>query len=248
MIRDQIIDYVELDHDPDFRWRGRAVTRIENLSDIAFAIALGMLITGVDAPRNVAGLREFLLYAFPTAAGFAVLFGLWHGHYTFFRRYGVADKTIVTLNALLIFVTLFMAYPLRFAFDSLFSWIITLFSGDYSRSLALGVDSYATAGELVGWFSLFYAVAFALFALMQGHVARKADVLKLSAYELAVTKAMHVTRWGQFLIALVTSAVCAFTIIGPAGGMLHSLFGLAYWVGVKRHPSAHLKLSDMPKT
>ncbi len=42
----------QLDHDPNFRWRGKAVTRIENLSDIAFAVALGMIISGVDAPRD----------------------------------------------------------------------------------------------------------------------------------------------------------------------------------------------------
>jgi len=84
MIRDTITDFKGLDHDPDFRWRGKNVTRIENLSDIAFAVALGMLITGVDAPRNVAGLREFLIYTIPTLAGFAVLLGLWNGHYTFF--------------------------------------------------------------------------------------------------------------------------------------------------------------------
>lgn len=244
MIRDAIADFKGLDHDPDFRWRGTNVTRIENLSDIAFAIALGMIISGVDAPRDVAGLRIFLLNAIPTAAGFAVLFGIWHGHYTFFRRYGVADKQIVVLNALLIFVVLFMAYPLRFAFDSLFAWITTMFTGDYSRSLEIGVFNYKIAGELVGWFSLLYAVAFGLFAFMQGHVIRKADQLFLSAYELAETKSMHVARWGQFLIALIASGLAFFSPIGPAAGALHAFFGVAYWFGQKRHPSNHLMLKS----
>lgn len=241
MIRDTITDFKGLDHDPDFRWRGTNVTRIENLSDIAFAIALGMIISGVDAPRDVAGLRVFLLNAIPTAAGFAVLFGIWHGHYTFFRRYGVADKTIVVLNALLIFIVLFMAYPLRFAFDSLFGWLTTLFTGDYSRSLEIGVVSYKIAGELVGWFSLLYALAFGLFALMQGHIIKKADLLFLSPYELAETKSMHVARWGQFFIALGASALAFFSLLGPAAGALHALFGLAYWFGNIRNPSKHLK-------
>ena len=69
MIRDSLKDFKGLDHDPNFRWRGTNVTRIENLSDIIFALALGMLISGVDAPRDIIGLRAFLWNIFPTALG-----------------------------------------------------------------------------------------------------------------------------------------------------------------------------------
>lgn len=243
MIRDTITDFKGLDHDPDFRWRGTNVTRIENLSDIAFAVALGMLITGVDAPRNVAGLREFLIYIFPTLAGFAVLLGLWNGHYTFFRRYGVADRKIIFLNAALIFVVLFMAYPLRFAFDSLFSWIRTLFTGDYTRSYELGINSFDIAGEIITYFSLFYATSFALFALMQGHVLKKADMLGLNPYELAITKMERFARWGQCLISLTVAVIAWFTPINAAAAILLSTFGIAYAVAKKRHPAEHLKAS-----
>ena len=41
-----------LDQDPYFQWRGDSVTRIENLSDIVFALALGMLVSSSSPPLN----------------------------------------------------------------------------------------------------------------------------------------------------------------------------------------------------
>jgi len=226
----------QLDHDPNFRWRGEAVTRIENLSDIAFALALGMLISGVDAPTNYLGLKKFLGSIVPAALGFTVLLGLWHSHYTFFRRYGVADGRILFLNAILIFVVLFMAYPLRFAFDSLFAFITLMFTGDFSRSAELGVSSMQIAGEFVAYFSLAYALAFAIFAMMYGHVLKRADLLALSPYELAVSRQMRTVRWLQFVISVVTASIAYFTPLGPIAGSLLGTFFLAYFWAHRRHP------------
>jgi uncharacterized membrane protein len=238
MLRDAVGK--QLDHDPNFRWRGEAVTRIENLSDIAFALALGMLISGVDAPTDYLSLKKFLWSIIPAALGFSVLLGLWHGHYTFFRRYGVADRRILFLNAILIFVVLFMAYPLRFAFDSLFAFLTTLVSGDYSRSQELGVTSMAVAGEFVAYFSLAYALAFAIFAMMYGHVLKRADLLALTASELATTRQLHTVRWVQFGIAMLTAGLAFFTPLGPIAGALLGFFFFAYWWAERRHPIPEL--------
>ena len=61
MLRGELIksDGLGLDNDPNFRWRGQAVTRIENLSDIVFALALGMLITTADPLRTFDDLQLF---------------------------------------------------------------------------------------------------------------------------------------------------------------------------------------------
>lgn len=233
MLRDAIGK--QLDHDPNFRWRGEAVTRIENLSDIAFAVALGMLISGVDAPRNLGDLRAFLGNIAPMAAGFAVLLGLWHAHYTFFRRYGVADKTIITLNAMLIFVILFMAYPLRFAFDSFFSWITTVFTGDYSRSLELGILSFDSAGEIFAYFAGFYAIAFMILALMLGHIVKKRDLLALSAYELSQTRQLAFARWGQCLISAVAGLLSWFTPLNAIMGIAMALFSIPFILAKRRY-------------
>lgn len=237
MIRDNLKDFKGLDHDPDFRWRGTNVTRIENLSDIVFAIALGMLISGVDAPRTLFDLREFLLNIIPTLLGFFVLLGLWNGHYTFFRRYGVADQRIIILNAALIFVVLFMAYPLRFAFDSLFGYITTLVTGDYSRSRSLGLRSFKDAAEIIAYFSLFFSAAFAILAAMQGHVLKKAELLSLNAHELAVSRQMRLVRRLQCGVTLLCAALAWFTVLGPAASVLLITFRPFFWIAKKRHPT-----------
>lgn len=237
MLRESLPDFKGLDHDPDFRWRGTNVTRIENLSDIVFAIALGMLITGVDAPRTLFDLRVFLINIAPTFLGFTVLLGLWNAHYTFFRRYGVADRKIIVLNALLIFIVLFMAYPLRFAFDSLVAYLTSLSTGDYSRAATLGLRSIRDAAEIITYFSLFYAAAFAVFALMQSHVLRKSGMLMFNAHEFAISKRMHFARWVQCTLCLICSAVSYFTPIGPAAAVLLSTFGLVFWVARRRYPT-----------
>jgi uncharacterized membrane protein len=236
MIRESLKDFKGLDHDPDFRWRGQNVTRIENLSDIVFAIALGMLVSGVDAPRTLLDLREFLLNIIPTALGFVVLLGLWNAHYTFFRRYGVADKTIIVLNAALIFVVLFMAYPLRFAFDSLFGYIINLLTQDYTRSINLGVMSYRNAAEIIAYFSLFFSAAFAILAAMQHHVLQKADLLSLNPHELAVSRQMRVVRLIQFGLTFLCALLAWFSPLGPAATVLMITFRPAFWMAKKRHP------------
>lgn len=226
----------QLDHDPAFRWRGEAVTRIENLSDIAFALALGMLISGVDAPTDYLGLKKFLWSIIPAALGFSVLLGLWQSHYTFFRRYGVADKTIIWLNAVLIFVVLFMAYPLRFAFDSLFAFLTTLVTGDFTRSQELGVTSMAVAGEFVAYFSLGYAVAFGLFALMYRHVIKRADLLDLNLYERAMTQRVHFSQLGKAVMSLIAAGLAWFTPLGPIAGSVLGGFFIAYWLAAWRYP------------
>lgn len=236
MIRDSLSELKGLDHDPDFRWRGSNVTRIENLSDIVFAIALGMLITGVDAPRTLLDLRGFLINIVPTILGFCVLLGLWNGHYTFFRRYGVADAKIIILNAVLIFIVLFMAYPLRFAFDSLFGFITQVVTGDYTRSINLGLRSYRDAAEIIVYFSLFYSAAFAVFALMQGHVLKKAELLSLNAHELAVSKQMHLVRWLQCGTTLLCAILAWFTPLGPAAAGLMATFRPLFFFAAKRYP------------
>lgn len=226
----------QLDHDPNFRWRGESVTRIENLSDIAFALALGMLISGVDAPRTVADLGAFLIFVVPAAFGVAVLLGIWISHYTFFRRYGVADKTIIIYNAALIFVVLYMAYPLRFAFDSLFAFVITQLTGDYSRSLELGVNSFETSGIIIAIFGVTYGVAYGLLWLMYGHVLRKADRLDLNDYERAMTRQTWVSMAINTVIALTAAGLAYFTALNGFAGFILALNSLTRVIAQRISP------------
>lgn len=119
-----------LDHDPHFEWRGQNVTRIENLSDIVFALALGMLLLTGAPPQTFSELVHFLISIIPVTASFVILVMIWNAHFVFFRRYALADNTIVLINSGLLLMVLFTAYPLRFIFDSFFWYMVGVFTGD----------------------------------------------------------------------------------------------------------------------
>ena len=220
MIRDVVGK--QLDHDPNFRWRGESVTRIENLSDIAFAVALGMIISGVDAPQTFPELIKFLIFSVPAAAAFAVLVEIWMSHYTFFRRYGSADTRIILYNAVLIFLVLYMAYPLRFAFDAFYAWAISMTTGDFSRHVEIGVMDFETSGYIIALFGGIYGCAYVILALMYGYVGRKrADVIGLDALERVITNRDTLTKWSQAGLAFLTALVGLFTPLnGMAGALL----------------------------
>lgn len=232
MIRGAISDFKGLDHDPDFRWRGTNVTRIENLSDIAFAIALGMIISGVEAPKTFSQLREFLFYLVPTGAAFAVMLQIWTVHYTFFRRYGVADKFIVRLNACLIFVVLYLAYPLWFTFSALYSWVLGQTTNDFSKAIEMGMTTNNSV-KTICLFVTAYASSQVIFALMYGHVVRKRELLQLDEHELLRTRETHIGLWWSALISLLAVPLAMFTGFGPFAAFLLFLQTPGYWVARK---------------
>ncbi|MEL6687111.1 MAG: hypothetical protein AAFP97_05790 [Pseudomonadota bacterium] len=224
----------QLDHDPNFRWRGESVTRIENLSDIAFAVALGMIVSGVDAPSTFPELIRFLIFIIPAAACFAVQ--IWTAHYTFFRRYGVADRTIIVLNAVLIFLILYMAYPLRFVFDSLFAWIIGASTGDVSRYVEIGVMSFETSGEILAIFGAIYAAVYVNLALMYRYIRTKHETLDLNAYESSQTDRDHIYYWLAAILCVVVSLVAWLTPLNGFAGFFLSFNGLIAAFLNKRYP------------
>ncbi len=219
MIRDAVSDYKGLDHDPDFHWRGTNVTRIENLSDIAFAIALGMIVSSAEAPQTFGELKNFLFYLIPTAAGFAVMLQIWTAHFTFFRRYGVADRKIIFLNACLIFVVLYLAHPLRFTFESLYSWIVGISTGDYSKAVEMEMIGGA-ASLTVCFFVFAYAMCLCLLALMYRHVIKKHETISLDKNELLITRISYFGHWWSVLIALLVIPIALFTPLGPFSAFL----------------------------
>jgi len=212
VIRQAVTDGLEareIDHDPHFQWRGRNVTRIENLSDIVFALALGMLVSASSPPVSYGDLKDHMLNIVPVTAGFAILLMVWNMHFVFFRRYALGDNTTIFLNAVLLLLILFIAYPLRFIFDSLFSWL--LYTAGYTQRLTeLGVHDFSVAGELMAFYAVGYALIFALFALMYRHALKKAELIGLSEHEKIFTRLSIAIFVIQIIIA-ITVAVLAVT-------------------------------------
>lgn len=215
MVREMVAK--QLDHDPNFRWRGEAVTRIENLSDIVFALALGMLVSASSPPVTFNDLNAHLLNIIPVTAGFAIMLSIWNGHFTFFRRYGVADGWIICLNALLLLFVLFVAYPLRFCFDSLFSFVLAAMSNDWTDLQQRGF-SYANSSMIIVYFALGYAVIQLIYSMMYAHAYSRADLLALSDSERVITKRSIWAARGDIVVALLVAALAYLTPVGPFAG------------------------------
>ena len=214
------------DHDPHFNWRGRDVTRIENLSDIVFALALGMLVSASSPPATYGELLPHILNIIPVTAGFVFMVLLWNIHFIFFRRYGIADQKIIWLNGILLLLILFVAYPLRFAFDSLFAFILMTF-GSLERMQALGIDSYRQAGNIIALFYIGYGLAHLIYQSMYTHALKQADILELTAAERKITlRAIWRFRL-EVILAVIIAPLATFTLLGPFAAML----GIINWPG-----------------
>lgn len=215
-------------HDPDFTWRTMDVLRIENLSDIVFALALGILVSSSSAILTFADLKAYLLSIVPIAAGFALLVAIWNDHFLFFRRFALADGVIIVLNTLLLLVILYIAYPLRFAFDSLFGFFMLL-SGQVDRT-ASSLASFQQAGQILGFFSIGYGAVYLIIAGMYGRVLKRAADLQLTARETALTRRARNTYLVMIAISAVVFVCGVFTPIHGFAGFLFFLIGPGIWL------------------
>jgi len=96
-----------------FRWRGKDVSRLENLSDIIFALAI-TLVAASSVPTSFDELTGMWRDLIATALCFAMLLLIWRMHFVFFRRYDLEDGRTTLLNALLLFLVISLTYPLKF--------------------------------------------------------------------------------------------------------------------------------------
>lgn len=242
MIRETIAK--RLDHDPLFIWRGEHVTRVENLSDIVFALALGMLVSATSPPATFSALGDHLLNIVPVAAGFALLLNLWNAHFIYFRRYGLADDRIIFLNACLLLVVLFLAYPLRFIFDGLFGYVLAVFEHpERLEKMQLGGRE---SGIMMAYFAVGYAVAYLIVSQLYAHALGKADMLALDETERMMTKR---TIWTFRAVVLCSIIVFVFALFTPlhafSGFFLFLIYPMSFLVKRKFKQPIETEISDV---
>jgi len=151
------------------------ITRLEAFSDAVFAFALTLLVVSLEVPKSFDELWHMLRAAPAFGVCFALFWVIWTSHHRFFRRYAFVDGTILTLNAVLLFVVLLYVYPLKFLFT-------LLISGE-------GAIRPEQGPLLMIVYSSGYAAVWATFALMYGHVSRKRKQLELNRAQIFETRA-----------------------------------------------------------
>ena len=158
-----------------FRWRGKEVSRLENLADGVFAFSVSMLVITTSVPTAFADLMA-VMKSFPAfVACFALLMVFWNVHYRFFRRYGLEDAFTRVVNYAILLLVLFSVYPLKFLFNS---WIG-------------GGRGVGTLAELMIVYRLYgggLAGIWLLFGLLYWHAWRKRFELDLTPVECVYTR------------------------------------------------------------
>lgn len=213
-----------VDQDPNFRWRGGDVTRIENLSDIVFALSLSLIAVASGPPATFTELMGIFRGGFAFAFGFAILLLIWNYHYIYFRRYGLSDQKTVFLNALLLFVVLMFVYPLRFLADFIFELIPAFFTN--FDTVARMVGGIENGEKLLIIYSFGYAAVFLIIAGLYGHAASKRDVLELDDTEFLLTRRSRASALSQAGVALFVAGVAGLTPLSAWAGPLYFLVGV----------------------
>ncbi|RXK56610.1 DUF1211 domain-containing protein [Oleiharenicola lentus] len=204
-----------------FQWRGKEVSRLENLADAVFGFSLTLLVVSTEVPRDFAGLQQ-VLRGFPAfAACFAILLLFWNEHYKFFRRYGLEDFYTRTLNYFILLLVLFSVYPLKFLFGA---W--------------LGGGTRMNGPEELWFIYRIYGLGFAsiwtLYALLQGHALRRREQLRLNELELIYTRLQLTEFRLQVAVCFLSVGLTYVTTKPWLPGVCYALIGpLAAWNGMR---------------
>lgn len=163
--------------------RGTELYRIEALSDAVFAFSVSLLIMSLEVPKTFEELQSSIQHFLPFVATVSLVFFFWYLQNEYFRNYGLNDGTVIFLNLSLLVLILFYAFPLKFLFSVLLSWLTGF---DYFHEVTVLGKTVLTQEEfpqLILFFSIGYAVIWFIFYLLYRHAYKKRTKLKFSLYE-----------------------------------------------------------------
>jgi uncharacterized membrane protein len=183
--------------------RGNEIFRIEALSDAVFAFSVSLLIMSLEIPESFEEFRQTLLNFPSFMATVALVFFFWYHQNTFFRNYGLNSGKIIFLNLSLLVIILFYAFPLKYMFSLLLSWLlgINFFSGEEGEHLPL--LTIRNFSELVAFFSTGYSAIWFLFFLMYKEARKMKEILKLTQKEAILLNAEIRDALAQVFIGIL---------------------------------------------
>lgn len=202
-------------HDPRIVYRGTGASRLDNLTDAVFGIAITLLIFNLANPNSFADLLTFTktLPAFLISISFILL--IWNEHLKFSEIYTLNDNRLTLLNTLFIALVIFYVYPLRF---------LTLFLTNYFFHTDIAVN---IQGDQVPYLMIYYGfVAFALYFVLYLFYHRAYQIkkeLSLNDFEVFYTQAQKGRLLIMFVVPMVSIAITL--IINPFSFIWASVTG-----------------------
>jgi len=220
-------------HDPRIVYRGSDPTRLDNLTDAVFGIAITLLIFNLNNPNTFSSLITFTktLPAFLISIGFLVL--IWNEHLRFSEIYTLKDSKLVFLNTLFIALIIFYVYPLRF---------LTLFLTSFFFNIDIGMS---IQGHEVPDLMIYYGfVAFALYFtvyLLYLRASKLKNELELNEFEIFYTrqqKTRLMIMFGVPLVSIILTSVFkwgSFIWASVVGGMSYMLYTPAMMIWIRKY-------------
>ena len=214
--------------------------RLEFFSDAVFAFAATLLVVALEVPHTFPQLEERLWGFFAFGLSFLALALIWSSHHAYFRRYQLADRATIALNATLLFVVLFYVYPLKFMTVTLVDVVLGLHR-ERRLEMFRGVGD---VGRMFVVYGLGFFLVFACFGLLYRHAARRAPVLGLDAAQLYEARMLQRHYFLLASVGLLSIALAAAGLGVNAGlpGWIYVLIGpLSWWHGTwseRRAPAA----------
>jgi len=216
-----------------FRMRGTMPSRLDAFSDVVFGFALTLLVVSLEVPKTFDELMRAMRGFVPFAICFALLLLIWYSHYRFSRRYGLHDPQTIILNSVLLFVTLFYVYPVKFLFS-------LLIRGG-STEIAIRQQDIPTLMIIYGFG---YSAVYLLFALLYLHAWSMRRQLELTPTELLDTRSMAYESFALMAIGLLSATFAYLSTPARAGlsGFIYMLIGPVITVFRSVHGNRRSKL------